>query len=60
MFTVIGRVINEPVELTCAINFSLLFRFESRAQKSKTAFTEDRWKEKGTLKLQSCFQFASK
>lgn len=37
MFTVSGRVINELVELTCAINFSLLFRFESRAQKSKTA-----------------------
>lgn len=37
MFTVSGRVINELVELTCAINFSLLFRFEARAQKSKTA-----------------------
>lgn len=37
MFTVSGRVINELVELPCAINFSLLFRFESRAQKSKTA-----------------------
>lgn len=31
MFTVSGRVINELVELTCAINFSLLFRFEARA-----------------------------
>lgn len=35
MFTVSGRVINELVELTCAINFSLLFRFEARAQKAK-------------------------
>lgn len=35
MFTVSGRVINELVELTCAINFSLLFRFEARAQKKK-------------------------
>lgn len=35
MFTVSGRVINELVELTCAINFSLLFRFEARAQNRK-------------------------
>lgn len=35
MFTVSGRVINELVELTCAINFSLLFRFEARAQNAK-------------------------
>lgn len=27
MFTVSGRVINELAELTCAINFSLLFPF---------------------------------
>lgn len=46
MFTVSGRVINELVELTCAINFSLLFRFEARALKSKTAeaFLADRGK----------------
>ena len=36
MFTVSGRVINELVELTCAINFSLLFRFEARAPKKNT------------------------
>lgn len=49
MFTVSGRVINELVELTCAINFSLLFRFEARAQKSKTAeaFMVDGGKGKG-------------
>lgn len=35
MFTVSGRVINELVELTCAVNLSLLFRFEARAQKAK-------------------------
>lgn len=35
MFTVSGRVINEPLELTCAINFSLLFRFVARAEKAK-------------------------
>lgn len=70
MFTVSGRVINELVELTCAINFSLLFRFESRAQKSKTAtaFMVDGGKgregrgreERATLRRQRCFQFASK
>lgn len=37
MFTVIGRVINELAEFTCAINFSLLFRLEARAQKGKAA-----------------------
>lgn len=33
MFTVSGRVINELVELTCAINFSLLFRFVAPLEK---------------------------
>lgn len=72
MFTVSGRVINELVELTCAINFSLLFRFESRAQKSKTATAlmldggkeEGRGrkgsKKEGALRRQRRFQFACK
>lgn len=51
MFTVSGRVINELVELTCAINFSLLFRFEARAQKktkkeTAEAFMEGKRKER--------------
>lgn len=50
MFTVSGRVINELVELTCAINFSLLFRFEARAQNKKKetaeAFMEGKRKER--------------
>lgn len=68
MFTVSGRVINELVELTCAINFSLLFRFEARAQKAKQpklswwmeGRERERRKERGTLKQQHCLQFASK
>lgn len=69
MFTVSGRVINELVELTCAINFSLLFRFEARAQKAKQPklswWMEGRGEEgkaekEGTLKQQHCLQFASK
>lgn len=36
MFTVSGRVINELVELTCAINFSLLFRFVAPLEEKKT------------------------
>lgn len=70
MFTVSGRVINELVELTCAINFSLLFRFEARAQKKKKRNSRSfhgGWREgkrkgkrEATLKQQHCLQFASK
>lgn len=64
MFTVSGRVINELVELTCAINFSLLFRFEARAQKAKQPklswWMKGRGEKEGTLKQQHCLQFASK
>lgn len=37
MFTVSRRVINELVELTCAINFSLLFSFLVSGAKSRAA-----------------------
>lgn len=64
MFTVSGRVINELVELTCAINFSLLFRFEARVQKAKQPklswWMEGRGEKEGALKQQHCLQFASK
>lgn len=71
MFTVSGRVINELAELTCAINFSLLFRFEAQAQKAKQPSLHGGWREgkgkqgregkkEGTLKQQHCLQFVSK
>lgn len=39
MFTVSRRVINELVELTCAINFSLLFFVSSLGRKKQSSLS---------------------
>lgn len=68
MFTVSGRVINELVELTCAINFSLLFSFRElgREKAKQPKLFHGGWREgregreDGTLQQQHRLQFASK